>query len=231
MIDPDRLRAALAAARERIDAACVEAGRPAGSVEIVLAGKYVPAEEAGALVAAGVAVVGENRLQDLQAKRLAVGDALTFDFIGHLQRRKVGHVLPKVRLVHAVDSQELALAIDQRSPAPARVLVQVNVSGEPSKRGIVPGQIEAFIDMISGSTTLTVGGLMTLPPPSDTPGDSRPYFAQLRELRDLLAARWDGRHDFADLSMGTSQDFVVAAEEGATKVRIGRAMIDQSQVS
>ncbi len=231
MIDADRLRAALASAREQIDDACARSGRDPHEVEIVLAGKYIAPEDAPALVAAGVTVVGENRLQDLQAKRAVVGDALVFDFIGHLQRRKVRQVLDEVRLVHAVDSESLVHEIDRRSPAPARVLVQVNTSGEDSKHGIVPGQIQAFVEMISSSTTLVVGGLMTLPPPSDTPGASRPYFAGLREMRDDLAARWEGRHDFRDLSMGTSQDFVVAVEEGATKVRIGRAMIDQSQVS
>jgi len=193
---------------------------------VAAAGCSVPA-----LVAAGVSVVGENRLQDLQAKRDAVGDALVFDFIGHIQRRKVRDILPLVRLIHAVDSVELAAQIESRATEPVRVLLQVNTSGESTKGGIVPDQAEAFVETISAFPMLTVGGLMTLPPPSATPDHSRRYFVALRELRDRLATHWEGRHDLRDLSMGTSQDFVVAAEEGATRVRIGRAMIDQSQVS
>jgi len=126
-IDPDRLRGAMAAMRARLDEAAARGGRPPGSVELLLAGKYVPAEEAPALVAAGVRLVGENRLQDMLAKRAIVGDALTFDFIGHLQRRKVRSVLPEVRLIHSVDSAELAGEIARRAEGEIRVLVEVNI--------------------------------------------------------------------------------------------------------
>lgn len=232
MIDPVRLREALAEARATIDAAAARAGRSGDDVEIVLAGKYVPAAEAPALVAAGAPVIGENRLQDLQAKRALVGDALTFDFIGHLQRRKVRDVLVASRLIHAVDSERLAAEIDARSASPTRVLIEVNISEEPSKYGIFPGQIEAFVQAITGLPNIVVGGLMALPPADPDSENSRPYFARLRALRDELAARWGTRrHDFRELSMGTSQDFAIAVEEGATIVRIGRSLIDRSQVS
>lgn len=231
MIDPDRLRLALAETRDAVDAAAIRAGRRPGAVEIVLAGKYVPADDAPALVEAGAPIIGENRLQDLEAKRGVVGDALTYDFIGHLQRRKVRAVVEVARLVHAVDSEPLAHEIDARSHDPVRVLVEVNLAETPTKYGIFPGKIEVFLESVSRFPRIVVGGLMALPPADPDPEHSRPYFAQLRSLNEGLAERWVGRHDLRDLSMGTSQDFVVAAEEGATIVRIGRSIIDRSQVS
>jgi PLP dependent protein len=231
VIDPDRLREALAEAREGLDAAAAVSGRPPGSVEVVLAGKYIPAEDAPALVEAGVAVVGENRLQDMEAKRAIVGDALAFDFIGHLQRRKVRNVLPVVRLIHGLDSVPLAREIAARAEGPARVLVEVNIDEEPTKPGIVPHRLHAFVQEISGLSALVLGGLMGMPPPQSDPEQSRPHFAALRTMLDDLAAEWGGRHDFRDLSMGTSQDYLVAAEEGATIVRVGRALIDRARAA
>ncbi len=231
MIDPVRLRDALVEVRGLIDAASRRAGRPDGSVAIVVAGKYVPANDAPALVAAGVSIVGENRLQDLVAKREVVGDGLTFDFIGHLQRRKVRTVLPIVRMIHAVDSVELAAEIQQRATGPVRVLAEVNIGGEPTKRGIVPDQIDAFVETVSEFSSVVLVGLMALPPSASDPEHSRPHFAKLRDLNERLSSRWSGRHNFHELSMGTSQDFVVAAEEGATMVRIGHAVIDRSTVN
>jgi pyridoxal phosphate enzyme (YggS family) len=217
----------MAEARERIDAAAANAGRPAGSVEIVLAGKYIPAEDNPALVAAGVEVVGENRHQDLQAKAALAAGRLTFDFIGHLQRRKVRDVLPLVRLVHSVDSARLAGEIASRSEGPVRVLVEVNVAEEPTKGGIVPPRLRAFVDEVSGQSGLVIGGLMAMPPLHTDPEMSRPFFAEVRGLAEGLAGEWAGRHDFSDLSMGTSQDYIVAAEEGATKVRVGRGLLER----
>jgi len=231
MIDPDRLRSALEEERERLDAAAERGGRPAGSVEIVLAAKYVPPSDAGALVAAGVRVVGENRLQDLEARRAVVGDDLTYDFIGHLQRRKVRSVLPLVRLVHTLDSARLAEEIQARASGPTRLLIEVNVAGEETKCGIVPRSLEAFIDGVSHLDRVVVGGLMALPPAVTDPEHSRPHFAAVRELAERLRPRWAGRHDLRDLSMGTSQDAVIAAEEGATLVRIGRSLVDRGRVS
>lgn len=228
MIDAGRLTEALSEARRRVDDGAARSGRPAGSVEIVLAGKYIPAEDAQALVDAGVGVVGENRLQDLEAKRAVVGDALTFDFIGHIQRRKVKNVLPLVRLIHSLDSLPLAEEIARRAEGPVRMLVEVNTGEEKTKSGIVPAQLRAFVQEVSREPNLVIGGLMGMPPPHRDPEKSRSHFATLRTLLDDLTTEWRGRHDFRDLSMGTSQDFVVAAEEGATMVRLGRGLIQHA---
>ena len=227
MIDPDSLREAFGEAREALDAAAARAGRAPGAVELVLAGKYVAAEETEALIAAGAGVVGENRLQDLQAKAAIARGRLTFDFIGHLQRRKVRDVLGATRLIHAVDSLRLAEEIARRAEGPARVLVEVNVAEEPTKGGIVPPRLRAFVDDVSARTDLVIGGLMTMPPLHRDAEMSRPYFASLRRLADDLATEWEGRHDVRDLSMGTSQDYIVAAEEGATMVRVGRGLLER----
>ena len=231
MIDPEALRAVLAEARERLDEAAGRSGRPPGSVELVLAGKYVPAEDTPALVAAGVTVVGENRLQDLQAKSALAEGRLTFDFIGHLQRRKVRDVLAATRLIHSVDSPRLAAEIASRAEGPTRVLVEVNVAEEPTKGGIVPPQLRAFVDDVSVHADLVIGGLMAMPPHHTDAEMSRPHFAALRRLAGDLAIEWSGRHDFSDLSMGTSQDYLVAAEEGATKVRVGRGLLERVQTT
>ena len=154
------------------------AGRRPGEVEIVLAGKYVAAADAPALVEAGAPVIGENRLQDLEAKRAVVGDALVFDFIGHLQRRKVrGRARARRGSSMSVDSERLAEEIDARAGDPVRVLVEVNLTGEATKYGIFPAQIEAFLESISRFSRIVVGGLMALPPADPDPEHSRPYFA------------------------------------------------------
>jgi PLP dependent protein len=227
VIDAGKLREALGAAQEALNAAAVRSGRAPGAVELVLAGKYVPAGETEALVEAGVRVVGENRLQDLQARAALARGRLTFDFIGHLQRRKVRDVLAATRLIHSVDSLRLAEEIGRRAEGEARVLVEVNVAEEPTKGGIVPPRLRAFVDEVSARTDLVIGGLMTMPPLHSDPEQSRPYFATLRSLAEDLAAEWEGRHDVRDLSMGTSQDYVVAAEEGATMVRVGRGLLER----
>ncbi|MBL6633481.1 MAG: YggS family pyridoxal phosphate enzyme [Thermoleophilia bacterium] len=229
MIDPVRLRAALDEARERMDDACARSGRPPGSAELVLAGKYVGAEEAPALVEAGVRVVGENRLQDLQAKQDVLGSAVEFDFIGHLQGRKVKDVLPRVRLIHSVDRLGLVQEIARRADDGARVLLQVNLAGEETKGGFAPGDLDAACEACADGG-ITVGGLMALPPFTEHPEASRPWFERLRELRDGLAGRWAPQHDLHDLSMGTSQDFVVAVEAGATMVRVGRGIVDHTRM-
>jgi pyridoxal phosphate enzyme (YggS family) len=228
-LDPDLLRAELSAARERLDEAAGRSGRPPGTVELLLAGKYVAVEEVPALLAAGVRRLGENRLQDLQAKSEAAGGALEFDFIGHLQRRKVRAVLPAVRLIHTLDSIALAAEIAKRAEGPKRLLVEVNVGEEPTKPGIVPGDVRRFVDDVSRYPEVVIGGLMAMPPAQRDAERSRPHFAVTRELAERLAGEWTGRHDFADLSMGTSQDYVVAAEEGATIVRVGRGVIERAR--
>lgn len=182
-------------------------------VEILVAGKYVPVELIGGLACAGVTLIGENRLSDLEAKLARWGDAFEWDFIGNLQSRKVRDVLPLVRLIHSVGSESVARKLAQYAPPGTEVLVQVNVAGEQGKGGVAPADLGEFIAALS----VTVAGLSTMPPFSDDPEASRPYFARLAELA--------GEHRLERLSMGTSQDWRVAVEEGATTIRLGSAVL------
>ncbi len=207
-LDAARVRANLGRVRDQIAAA----GREPDAVEILAAVKYVPLEELGALSDAGITVVGENRAQDLVAKAEAYPGRFTWDFIGHLQSRKVRQVLPYVRFIHSVASDSVLAQLERHAPRDTEVLVEVNVSGEPEKSGIAPNDLEAFLSRCP----VTVIGLMTMPPLAARPEDSRPYFAALREL----GTRFELRH----LSMGTTQDYVVAVEEGATIVRLGTSL-------
>jgi pyridoxal phosphate enzyme (YggS family) len=229
MIDAERLRSTLVDARRLMEEGCMRAGRAPGSAEIVLAGKYVGADEAPALVEAGVGVIGENRLQDLVAKQEVLGAGATFDFIGHLQTRKVKDVLPRVRLIHSVDRLSLLDEIARRAVDPARVLLQVNPAGEESKGGFALDGLDVALDH-AARLGVRVGGLMALPPFTADPEASRPWFEAVRDARDALLPAWSGQHDLRDLSMGTSQDFIVAVEAGATMVRIGRGIVDLTRM-
>jgi hypothetical protein len=207
-IEADRVRANLDRVRERIAAA----GRDPAAVEICAAIKYVPVDELGALADAGIELVGENRAQDLVAKRDRWGDAFTWDFIGALQSRKVKDVAPRVRLIHSVAS-ESALRKLEENPAP-EVLLQVNLAREESKEGIDPAELPRFI----AECPVPVTGLMTMPPFVEDPEDNRRHFARLAELA--------AEHGLARLSMGTTQDFEVAVAEGATIVRLGTVLYE-----
>jgi uncharacterized pyridoxal phosphate-containing UPF0001 family protein len=175
-------------------------GQVGDGVTIVAATKYVAVADMAALLEAGVTVVGENRAQDLEAKHAEYGDAFTWHFIGHLQSNKVKVVNRICELVHSLDSDSAA----RRLEVPA--LVQVNLAGEGSKSGVAPAEIADYL-------RYDVRGLSTMPPAAATPEESRPWFARLRELA--------AEHGLRELSMGTTQDFAVAAEEGATLVRVG----------
>ena len=229
MIDARRLHMALADTQRRMDEACLRVGRAPGSAQIVLAGKYVGADEAPALVEAGVAVIGENRLQDLVAKQDVLGSGAIFDFIGQLQSRKVKDVLPRVRLIHSVDRVSLLDEIARRAVDPVRVLLQVNPAGEESKGGFALDGLDMALNHAAG-LGVRVGGLMALPPFTADPEASRPWFDGVREARDALLPRWSGEHDLRDLSMGTSQDFIIAVEAGATMVRVGRGIVDHTRM-
>lgn len=223
----EALAATLAEVRGEIAEASARAGTP--PAEVIVAGKYIAASEARLLVDAGVRVVGENRLQDLVEKHAIVGDELVFDFIGHLQRRKVREVLGVCRLIHSVDSVELAKEIARRAEGTVRVLVEVNQANEPTKHGIAPADLRRFIDHISAWPNLVVGGLMSMPSIVTDAEANRHHFAALRVQASDLADEWRGRHDVADLSMGTSQDVLVAASEGATMVRLGRGLFQRAK--
>jgi PLP dependent protein len=225
-LDAERVGARLAAVRERIDAAADRAGRDPAGVEILAAVKYVPVELMGALADAGVTLVGENTAQALIAKQERWGDRFTWDFIGHLQSRKTKDVLPRVRLIHSVDSDSVVAQIERHADERARVLLEVNAAGEESKNGVPLAGVNAFVERASRAEHVVFSGLMTMPPFSEEPEDVRPHFARLRELRDRLRGDWGGRHDFAALSMGTTQDYEVAVEEGATIVRLGGVLYE-----
>ena len=201
-LDADQVRANLERIRE-------QAGP---DVEILAATKYVRTEDMGALAEAGIELVGENRLQDLEEKRERWGDRFTWDFIGNLQSRKVKRILPLVRLIHSVASDSVLEQLGRHASPDAEVLVEVNLSGEEGKGGIDPGALDDFIERCP----VRVSGLMTMPPFTEDPETSRPYFARLAEL---ASARGLER-----LSMGTTQDWQVAVEEGATIIRIGSVL-------
>jgi uncharacterized pyridoxal phosphate-containing UPF0001 family protein len=198
-LDPGRVRDNLARVREEI-------GRD--DVEILAAVKYVDLEQLGVLAEAGVTLVGENRAQELARKATAF-PGFTWDFIGHMQSRKVKQVLPYVRLVHSVASDSVLAQLAKHATPATEVLVEVNVAREEGKSGIDPAELDAFV----ARCPCRVGGLMTMPPAAEDPEASRPWFAEL--------ARLAGERGLPRLSMGTSQDYAVAAEEGATIVRIG----------
>jgi uncharacterized pyridoxal phosphate-containing UPF0001 family protein len=181
-------------------------------VEILAATKYVPLEEMGVLEEAGVMLVGENRQQDLAAKRERWGDAFAWDFIGTLQSRKVKQLLPICRLIHSVATDSALEQLGRHGGPETEVLVEVNVAGEEGKAGISPAELGPFIERCP----VRVSGLMTMPPFSQDPEASRPHFARLAGLA--------AEHGLARLSMGTSQDWEVAVEEGATIVRLGTAL-------
>jgi uncharacterized pyridoxal phosphate-containing UPF0001 family protein len=201
-LDPVKIAANLEAARE---------GAGEG-VEILAATKYVPLEEMGALAEAGVALVGENRQQDLEAKHERWGKDFEWDFIGTLQSRKVKRLLPICRLIHSVASDSALEQLGRHGDASTEILVEVNVAGEEGKAGIAPGVLGAFLERCP----VRVSGLMTMPPFSTDPEDSRPHFARLAELA--------AEHGLERLSMGTSQDWLVAVEEGATIIRLGTGL-------
>jgi PLP dependent protein len=201
-LDPARIAANLERVRERAGA----------RVEILAATKYVPLEEMGALAEAGVELVGENRLQELEAKHERWGDSFDWDFIGNLQSRKVKRILPLCRLIHSVATDSALEQLGRHAAAETEVLVEVNIAAEEGKSGIAPVDLASFIKR----SPVRVTGLMTMPPFSTDPEDSRPHFARLAELA--------AEHGLSRLSMGTSQDWPVAVEEGATIIRLGTAL-------
>jgi uncharacterized pyridoxal phosphate-containing UPF0001 family protein len=201
-IDPGRVADNLAAVRAEV---------PAGT-EILVACKYVPSAEMGALAEAGVELVGENRLNDLVEKQERWRDAFTWDFIGNLQSRTVRDVLPRVRLIHSVHTDSVMRQLGKHGDDSTEVLIQVNVAGEEGKGGVDPAALGAAID----ACPVRVVGLSTMPPFSDDPETSRPYFARLAELA--------AEHGLSRLSMGTTQDWRVAVDEGATTIRIGSVL-------
>jgi len=198
-LDPDRVRRNLDEIRAQL---------PDPSITVLAAVKYLDADDLPALWEAGIRVVGENRAQALEQKAAAHGD-FTWDFIGHLQSRKVRTVLPLVRWIHSVASDSVLRELAKHATPQTEVLVEVNVAGEEGKSGIATGELGEFV----ARCPVKVAGLMTMPPFAERPEDSRRWFAALAQLA--------ADHGLRELSMGTTQDFAVAAQEGATIIRVG----------
>ncbi|HUA74175.1 MAG TPA: YggS family pyridoxal phosphate enzyme [Solirubrobacteraceae bacterium] len=221
-LDLARVRENVARVREQIDAAHARAVADGnalrdGGVELLAAIKYLPADQLPTLAEAGIRLVGENRAQELQAKHAAHGELFEWDFIGQLQSRRVKEVAPCARLIHSVASESALAALERCLPDAReglRILIEVNIAGEEGKAGVAPGSVGEYVER----SPVPVAGLMTMPPLAADPEQSRPWFARLREL-----AR---EHGLEHLSIGTSQDYVVAVEEGASIVRIGTKLYD-----
>jgi len=209
LLSAERVRANLAELREEIDAAATRAGRDPGAVEILAAVKYLAGPQLEVLADAGVTLVGENRAQALIEKEGFARGRLRWHFIGQLQSRKVRLIAPRVELIHSVASESALRELGRHAPPTLAILLELNLSGESGKAGIDPRELDRFIDL----SPVPVVGLMTMPPQADEPERSRPYFERLAELARERA--------LPQVSAGTTQDFAVAVEAGATIVRIG----------
>lgn len=211
----DRVRAV----RARIAAACERAGRDIDSVTLVAVSKTHDAGAVAGAWAAGVTDFGENRVQEASRKIPALaarGVTPVWHLVGHLQTNKIRAALGLFDILHSVDSERLARAIDAEATRPARAMIEVNVAGEAAKYGVAPAEAADLAERIAGLRNIELVGLMTVAPQADDPEDVRPVFRTLRELRDAIGLR--------DLSMGMTDDFEVAVEEGSTLVRVGRAI-------
>lgn len=226
-LDPNLIQENFSRVKDEVAEACRRCGRDTDEVEILVASKYISTDGMEKLAAAGITLVGENRAQDLAAKHLVYGDRFTWDFIGHLQSNKVRQVLPVARLIHSLDSLSTAAEIDRRAAGPTDVLLEVNVGGEAGKYGIIPTEVDRFLEETLRYPKVNFTGLMTMPPLAADPEAVRPHFAALRRLSSELNQKWSGRHYFRCLSMGTSNDYLVAVEEGATIIRVGGLIFGQ----
>jgi pyridoxal phosphate enzyme (YggS family) len=212
-LSAERVRANL----ERVRAEIADAGRDPAEVELLAAVKYVPLEQLGVLAEAGIKLVGENRAQELIRKADAYRGQFTWDFIGALQSRKVRDLLPHVRYIESVASDSALAQLERHGDADTEVLIEVNIAREEGKSGIAPEELGDFLVRCP----VRAVGLMTMPPFTDEPEKSRPYFRALRELA--------ATHGLRHLSMGTSQDYVVAAQEGATILRLGTVLYETAR--
>ena len=221
-------RVALEQVRERIGRACDRVGRDPQSVRLVAVSKTFPADRVRELLDAGQRLFGENRVQEALSKISEVGPGAVWHFVGALQRNKARHAVGVFELIHGVDGLKLAAELDRRAAAAGlrqSILVQLNLAREATKSGVSTEELWPLIDGIAEMGNLDLRGLMTVPPPVDDPEASRGSFAHLRELRDRAAERL-GR-PLPELSMGMTDDFDVAVEEGATLVRVGRAIFGE----
>lgn len=223
---------ALSRIHARIAEACSRAGRAPSSVTLVAVSKTMPAQRVRDAMSAGQAVFGENRVQEALGKIPEVGGAARWHLIGHLQRNKARHVVGAFELIHSLDGAGLARELDRRCATAGTaqpVLLQLNLSRESTKHGVGEAGLHALLDTVAELPRLELRGLMTIPPPVDDPEDNRRWFARLRELAERAAGRL-GR-PLPELSMGMTDDFEVAIEEGATLVRVGRALFGERETA
>jgi len=212
---------------ERIAEAAQRAGRKPESVLLVAVSKAKSPEEIQAAVRGGVRAVGENYVQEARGKIAALGHVASWHLVGHLQRNKARQAAALFDLIHTLDALPLARQLDRigkERGAAVRALVEVNLAGESAKSGVAPGELPSLLDSLAELEGLRVEGLMAIPPQPQHPEDSRPYFRALRELGERLSGRTPPNVELRELSMGMSDDFEVAIAEGATIVRVGRAI-------
>lgn len=213
--------------KSRIANAAKRVGRNPEDIALIAVTKGVEVDRIREAIAAGIKVFGESRVQEMRPKLKALGKGVSWHFIGHLQRNKVKYITGEVDLIHSVDSIDLSEEIGMRAQKRGitqNILLEVNISGEKGKFGALPYEVIETVRTISRLSHISLNGLMTIPPLSDNPEDSRPYFRRLREFRDEIKGLGLCSADFRELSMGMSGDFEVGIEEGATLVRIGTAI-------
>ncbi|ADI27400.1 MULTISPECIES: YggS family pyridoxal phosphate-dependent enzyme [unclassified Geobacillus] len=215
----------LAAIRREIEAACARVGRDPAGVRIVAVTKYVDAKRALEVLDAGIADLGENRSDQLIEKHARIGNQATWHFIGTLQSRKVKDIIDKVDYIHSLDRLSLAKEIEKRAVRPVKCFVQVNVSGEATKHGLAPEETIPFIEQLRAFSRIEVVGLMTMAPHTGDEAILRACFRQLRMLKERVQALGMAHAPCTELSMGMSNDYTIAIEEGATFVRIGSALV------
>ena len=214
--------------RERIGQAATKAGRSTDEIELIAISKTHDAERVREAYEAGQSVFGESKVQEARAKIPELPSALRWQFVGHLQKNKIRHALPLFELLHSVDSLELAQNLNRIADEDGlhpRVLLEVNVAGEGSKFGFKPDVLRAEMEELLALPRLTIEGLMTIPPLGEEAESSRKFFVHLRELRDVLEKELDVK--LPQLSMGMTNDFAIAVEEGATMVRVGTAIFGE----
>lgn len=223
------IRSRVEGVKEKVGEVLERSGRGQDEARILIASKYFTTEQIHELKGTGIDLLGENRSDDLIRKQELFGDDFEWHFIGHLQRRKARDVVPRVSLIHSVDSVRLIGELRKRSPETGiDVLIQVNLSGEESKYGVEEEQIEELLDAAAETDGLVrARGFMTIAPLVEQAENVRYVFAKLREIRDRLRPSWSSHFDLSHLSMGMSGDYEVAVEEGATLVRIGRTIIQE----
>lgn len=224
--------------RHTITTTAGRVGRNPAAIRLIAVSKHQPIDRIAAAMAAGHTDFGENYAQELTAKVSALRNvpttsdqrpaaAVVWHFIGHLQRNKVKDILPHVAWIHSIDSRELAHAIDKKTDRPIACCVEVNLAGEATKHGVAPDLLPGFLHALSACERLTIHGLMCIPPIAADPEASRPCFRQLAQLLATLNAQQCYRHPLTELSMGMTNDFTVAIEEGATMLRIGTAIFGE----